>query len=596
VLNPVPARLRRAFTAAPLALLTLAASFASVSTALAAVAPGAPASVNAVRDAQHPNNFVVSWKPASGVVDHYNVSVFYGGFDHVTTAPRTQTSLSVTGLDATTTYKVTVSSRDTAGTGTTSPTVTVFPLVPSTPGALVGARDATGTTLSLKWVPAGWSGYGPLTDYRVVVTRLADSKVISDAVVTTESQQVKGLDSSKVYSVKVSARNAFGAGKEAIALISSDRPDAPTGLSATRDVKSPSLVHVTWNAPRSTGVGTINGYEVLYGIGYMRETLVVPSASADVPLDALHTGFIAVRACIDSNCSMISAILRVTATGAKPPKSATVSPYVLISSTGAGLVTTETRGYIGAGALYPKLVFRVVPTISNAGYQDVQTGQNGARTLSYTTVPKGTYTVTVAGVTSAGNEQEIARKVIVVNGDGALTPKEQKTLRGAAVMTGQGIEFSQVGENRVLSTRTMTSSDGVASTDVTLKSGAGYAIWLRAGLDVQGRIAGYALQYEPNLARGFVVRQWYKGRECPVALARSPLPAGFAVNGTHSIVAVTKGDTLWATVDGEVAANITSLSAAVAASKCGFPVANGTHIGFRTWGKSAASFTNVTEG
>jgi hypothetical protein len=552
--------------------------------------------VNAVRDAQHPNNFVVSWKPASGAVDHYNVSVFYGGFDHVTTAPRTQTSLSVSGLDAATSYKVTVSSRDVVGAGATSPTVTVFPLVPSPPAALIGARDATGTTLSLKWVPAGWSGYGPLSGYRVIVTRLADAKVIKISVVSTESQQVTGLEPSKQYSVKVSALNSFGEGKQAIALIGSDRPGAPTGLSATRDLKSPSLVHVTWNAPRYTGSGTINGYEVLYGIGYMRETLVVPTASADIPLDAAHTGFIAVRACIDSNCSMISPILRVTASGAKPAKAeSTVSPYVLISSTGAGLVTTETRGYIGAGALYPKLIFRVVPTMSNPGYQDVQSGQNGARTLSYTTVPTGTYTVTVNGLTAAGTEQEIARKVIVVNGDGGLLAKEQKAVRGSAVITDQGLDFTHEGENRVLSTRALASSDMVASTDATLKSGGGYALWLRADLDLQGRIAGYALQYDPHLSHAFVVRQWYKGKECPVALARKALPAGFALNGSHSIVAVAKGDTLWVTVDGEVAINITSLAAASASTKCGFPVAKGTHIGFRTWGKSTASFRNVAE-
>ena len=92
--------------ATPLAALVLMVStyVASASTiAGAAVVPTpapaptplpAPTGITATRNPSRPMDFTVAWKPVAGAVDHYNVSVFYAGQDHVTIVPAPGTSRS----------------------------------------------------------------------------------------------------------------------------------------------------------------------------------------------------------------------------------------------------------------------------------------------------------------------------------------------------------------------------------------------------------------------------------------------------------------------------------------------------------------------
>jgi len=554
----------------------------------------APAGVTATRVPASVKDFVVSWKPVVGALDHYNVSVFYAGQDHITTVAANTTQLAVTGVDFVTQYRITVSTRDVAGVGTTSPVFVLEPAVPGPVRALTAVRDAAATTLTMAWTAPTWLGHQPLTSYDVLVTRLADGVVVSNQSVATPTATVPGLDPTKQYSAKVTARNAFGTGTVATALVGNDRPATSTGLVATRDDKSPSVVHVTWKAPAQVGSGPITYYQFMSGVGMLKDTLTVTTTSADVALDSTRTGYVAVRACNDAGCGLLTPALTVLSSAAQAAAAAVTSnPFVMVSNTG-GFVTVETRGYIGATSVYPRLVFRVFPTMGNAGYTDTQIGQNGARIITYTTVPTGTYTVMVSGLSATNVETEIARKVIIVNGDGMLTAQQWEVIKGSAKISGSVVDLPVAGENRVLSTKPLASPDMVFSTDATLKTGSGYGVWFRAGLDDLKRINGFTFQYDPLYGNAFIIRHWYQGTECSTPIAKSAFPAGFAINAKHRLIVVVQGDTIWASVDGVEMFRVASLKAAAAASPCKYPLPTGTRIGFRTWNTSPATFENTT--
>jgi hypothetical protein len=61
------------------------------------------------------------------------------------------------------------------------------------------------------------------------------------------------------------------------------------------------------------------------------------------------------------------------------------------------------------------------------------------------------------------------------------------------------------------------------------------------------------------------------------------------------VTVVTKGDTLYATIDGIKMFDVPSLKAALAASKCNMPEPTGSQVGFRTWSADGkATFRNTT--
>ena len=76
----------------------------------------APTGLKAVRNPANPNDFVISWNPITDpALHHYNVSVFQNNSDNVTVVPAGTNSLAVTGINLSTTYRLTVSSRDANG-------------------------------------------------------------------------------------------------------------------------------------------------------------------------------------------------------------------------------------------------------------------------------------------------------------------------------------------------------------------------------------------------------------------------------------------------------------------------------------------------
>ena len=92
----------------------------------------------------------------------------------------------------------------------------------------------------------------------------------------------------------------------------------------------------------------------------------------------------------------------------------------------------------------------------------------------------------------------------------------------------------------------------------------------------------------------FIIRHWYQGRECWQPIAKTGFPKDFDIFGTHRLVVVVEGDTVWATVDGQEVFRVPSLQQAVAGSPCRWPLPEGTRIGFRTWSTTSAVFEGTT--
>ena len=143
----------------------------------------------------------------------------------------------------------------------------------------------------------------------------------------------------------------------------------------------------------------------------------------------------------------------------------------------------------------------------------------------------------------------------------------------------------------------------VYSTQATLQSGSGYGIWTRAALDTSSKVSGY-LPVRPRLRRrgrqvrqALLLRVWNNGTECSNPIAKVKWPEGLSINGTHEVTVVTRGDTLYATIDGTKMFDVASLKQALADSKCGsgYPEPTGTQVGFRTWSSTGkATFRNTT--
>lgn len=559
-------------------------------------APTAPIAVVAQRSPSQPSDFTVSWKPAAGAVDHYNVSVTAAGRDTVTIVPATATSLSVTGLTApTTNYRVTVSSRDAAGDGTTSTVTNLYSLAPWVPRSLVQTRSADLTGVTATWTAPAWLGHGGLGGYDVKLVRVSDGVVVGSATDSTATTfSATGLDPKRLYRLSVTARNAYGSSVAVGANVASNVPEQPSATVATRDPLNPSIIHVAWKAPGWTGGSPITGYQVVYGPNTLNRTLAANGLTADVTVPYTIGALVAVRACNANGCGYLTASVKVPVLGVTIPRGPLTStnPFVGIQDQGS-FIHVETRSTVGSTALYPRLYVSVRPTFGT-GFVDAQWGQNGAQVMTFGPIPWGTYTVVVHGVNAAGTQTELARKVLVLGTQTQLTAAQWKVVRGQATISGNTVDMPFAGENRVMSTKARTSQDLVLTTTATLRFGWGYGVWFRSSVDAANLVSGYTFQYDPMYGNAFILRHWYKGTECGTPLARTSFPAGFAENAAHALVVVAQGDTVWASIDGAEVFRINSLTAAAAASPCRYPLATGTGIGFRTWSTSSALFTGTT--
>ena len=560
--------------------------------------PAAPTGLKVVRAAGTPADFDITWNPVDSI-DHYNVSVFDGSQDSVTAVDASTTSLHVQGAgNPCTQYRITVTSRDAAGIGATTGYVWLHPLAPGAVTSMVATRAADRTLATATWSAPAWTGYGPLTGYKVQVVRVTDNRVMTTRNSPDTKEVLSGLDPTKQYVVKVWAANSYGTCGTSRGLIGNQNPGSPTRLAVVRDAGVPALLHLTWSAPSWPGYSPVAGYWLGYGDARITSWVHVTGTKFDINLSPAAAHVFVVRAENSNGKSTVSPAVHLARFGYSG--SGAVNPNVTLNESG-GIVTITTVGSIGSSTTYPRLLMQVRPS-TGTGYSDAQFGQNGATTVQFTSVPCGTYTVTVDGVGPAGTAQ-FARKVVNRCDLGAADVKDWRTTYGQAVLKDGGDEELRNGtENRVVLTRKRATKDMAITSTITLKSGAGYGIWLRASLTNASTVSGYAFTYDPDFGRlnpgygpAFVLRNWYNGKECSTLLAKAKIPAGFDIKGAHKVVAVIKGDGLYVTVDNLNVFDIPALSKLVSVSPCKFPAPSGTQMGLRKWdGNTDVHFEHTT--
>jgi len=160
------------------------------------------------------------------------------------------------------------------------------------------------------------------------------------------------------------------------------------------------------------------------------------------------------------------------------------------------------------------------------------------------------------------------------------------------------------GERRVLSGPPKAADYTVTST-ATLRSGAGYGVYVRATVDSGSKLTGYCVQLDHGYGSGqIVVREILGDAELTVPIAHVPVPTGFAWYGVPHLLGVTgKGNTMSVALDGAKTLTVPDLNAASAASikytygagsTLTAPTAGG--YGLRAWGDGLVSLQQMTVG
>ncbi|MBT8226324.1 MAG: fibronectin type III domain-containing protein [Dactylosporangium sp.] len=587
VYKPKPAVLAAAAVGVGLLLLVPAMAFA---------APESTKKLTIERAPGNPHTIEIDWRQVAGV-HHYNVSVFDGDTDTVTVVPAGTTTMTLTRTESCVRLRVNVGSRDAAGLGGTSRNVWLPSLAPGGVSALRAERGPTGSELTMTWKPPVWPGYGTPGGYRVLVVRSTDRTPVLDEVVADPAAAIDGLDPATSYVMNVTAQNSFGSCATAKLPIGTDRPGTVASLKAVRDASSSSRVRVTWGAPAYPGRSPITHYIVGYGAMKATRFLKVNGTSTMLDLDPKTTSVVQVQPISVAGAGRIGSI-KVPAFGA--PAQASVDSKITIEQQGAQVVV-RLSARIGANGQYPKLAVRIRPISVEDGFTDEQWGQNSAQMLTFGPVPDGSYLVSVHGAGDSG-EVEWGKKIININETGAAAQNDWTIVRGRATLRGDVISIAEKSPNTQIISRTRRAHANMSlATTVTLRSGRGYGLWLRASVSKGKQISGYSLEYDPGYAKdspstgpSVALRVQYRGKACRTPLAVTKIPAKIATFETHHLRVAINGDTIYATVDGLVALDLPSLTAVTPAS-CTAPAPTGTQGGVYAGGSgSSVTFTGTT--
>ncbi len=545
-----------------------------------ATAPRAPWRLSAERDATDPTTFVISWGDV-GCATRYNVSVFTKGVDDVTVVDGATTSFKVTGSNTNQTYAIQVSSRNDAGKGASTP---VYYLRPTTPHGVTGMKI---TYNDLKQAVLTWNAPTDrkVAAYRLQVTQVATHKVFIDDKIAGDLTEtpLAGLDARGMFVITLQALSDTGEGPISRLIIGGEEPNPVKSIGAIRDPGNPKQIIVTWLPSDNTLKGNVIGYEIGYGKHSANERVFVKVTEGKVVIPADASTVVVVRVITDNGKSRWSKAIRVPMDGNR--ETTTTNPSIDLVEQ-SGVVTVAASDVVASTY---RLVVKIAPTLSNGGFTDTQYSQSGAQTLSFRTVPQGMYVVTVEG-----GGKELARRYVNVGKAGYMFAGDWKTTLGSPKISDAGIEMPVAGETRVLSTRPRANQDVVISTDAQLTAGDGYGFWFRTSNLEGNKPTGLTFQYDPKWNSSFIVRQWQNGTECGTPIATAKFPGGLVVNGNHRITMAAAGDSMYATLDGVKLFDVPSLSAAMAANKCGYTPPTGTQVGLRKWTTSTVIFKDIS--
>jgi large repetitive protein len=231
--------------------------------------PGVPTAPTATAGL---NQAVLAWSAPSangsainGYAIQYSSNNGVSWTSATTNTGSTQTTFTVTGLTANTSYVFRVAARNAAGAGSfssNSSSVTVYN-VPGVPTSVVATPSTT--QVSLSWIAPAANG-SAITDYTIQWSSNngVSWSTFADGVSTATSAIVTGLTNGVSYQFRIAATNIGGTSSfstASTAVIPRSAPGAVTGVAG-----SPGNTQVTlaWTAPTSTGGSAITGYAIEY--------------------------------------------------------------------------------------------------------------------------------------------------------------------------------------------------------------------------------------------------------------------------------------------------------------------------------------------
>ena len=408
----------------------------------------------------------------------------------------TASPTTVSGLTNGTSYTFTLIATNGNGNSAASTASTAAVVgIPATPTAPSVVSTSTAGQDSVSWT-APTSASGPLTGYTLTPSPACSActgLTVSGSPPAT-STTVGGLTAGTSYTFTLKATNASGtsAASSASTGVVTGSPTAPTNVVAVGGTPAPSGdLNVTWSAPTSSGVGTIDSYTATSSTG--SKTCTSTSTPPATPtLGCQLTG-------LTNGTSYTVTVTATNSAGSSYKSVASVASPAAFPSTTFGAPTIGTATYAGnqsatvkwtapsalAGTQPPLTGYVVTPYIGTTA-QTAQTFNSTALTETVTGLAAGsTYSFTVQAINANGAGTASAKSnTVAVTGSPVFTSTASTTFAEntagtfSVTATGNsGITFSETGP---LPSAVTLASNGTLAGTPALGTAGSYPITITA--------------------------------------------------------------------------------------------------------------------
>ena len=347
-----------------------------------AIPPTVPSAPSAVSVTPGSGSLAVSWtQPPTGGLPIISYGASDGLGDSCTTSGM---SCQISGLNAGTSYSITVTATNAVGQSAPSTALSGTPFgIATSPQNLVLSSVMWGHTsaISASWKAPSFDGATPITSYRVTV-QPPTSYRSSTCITTTFTCVLLGTTPGVNYTVTVSAQNLAGTSPGLSgSLIAQSAPSVPQNVSVV-----PSLggATIAWQPPSINGGSPLLGYTVTVG------TATYSTSQTSIVLSHLSTTA-STRVSIVANNAIGSSIPLITDefiawSGLNATPALRLSPTVMSAGNTANLLINSK---VRTSSL--KVAWSVQPNGS------CSTNNAGQCTFTLTPSAPGTYAIVVTG-------------------------------------------------------------------------------------------------------------------------------------------------------------------------------------------------------